>query len=98
MRQNGRRAMSEPTLLDRTFNIIMRRMVETGQAPHYSEIAAKLGVPVEEGRQALHSLMAARIPGWLYPETDLVVSMAPFNNLPNQFRITIGNKQKWFGQ
>jgi hypothetical protein len=90
--------MNEPTLLDRTFNIIMKRMVETGQAPHYTEIAAKLGVSMEEGRQALHALMAAGVPGWLYPRTDLIVSMAPFNNLPNQYRITIGGRQKWFGQ
>ena len=90
--------MSEPTMLDKTFNAIMRRMVETGQAPHYTEIAAELGVSVSEGRSALHSLMNAGVPGWLYPKTDLIVSMAPFNNLPTQFRITIDGEQKWFGQ
>lgn len=90
--------MSEPTLLDRTFHVIMKRMVETGQAPHYTDIATELGVSMEEGRQALHSLVAAKVPGWLYPETDLIVSMAPFNNLPNQYRITIDGRQKWFGQ
>lgn len=90
--------MSEPTLLDRAFHAIMKRMVETGQAPHYTDIATELGVSMEEGRQTLHSLVAARVPGWLYPETDLIVSMAPFNNLPNQYRITIDGRQKWFGQ
>ena len=53
---------------------------------------------MEEGRQALHALIAAGVPGWLHPSTDLIVSMAPFNNLPNQFRITIDGEQKWFGQ
>jgi hypothetical protein len=90
--------MSEPSLLDKTFNIIMKRMVKTGQAPHYTEIAKKLGVSVEEGRKALHDLIDAGVPGWLYPKTDLIVSMAPFNNLPNQYRITIDGQQKWFGQ
>ena len=90
--------MSEQTLLDRTFGIIMKRMVETGQAPHYTTIATELGVSVEEGRKALHALIAAGVPGWLYPGTDLIVSMAPFNNLPNQYRITVGGRQKWFGQ
>ena len=42
--------MNEPSLADRTFHIIMRRMVETGQAPHFTEIAADLGVSMEEGR------------------------------------------------
>jgi hypothetical protein len=73
-------------------------MVETGQAPHYTEIAAELGVPVEEGRKALHELFAAGIPGWLFPNTDLIASFAPFNNLPTQYRITIEGQQKWFGQ
>ena len=90
--------MGEPSLLDKTFNIIMRSMVETGQAPHYTQIAAELGASVSEGRKALHDLIAAGVPGWLYPKTDLIVSMAPFNNLPTQFRITIDGEQKWFGQ
>ena len=63
--------MSETSKLDRTFHIIMSRMVETGQAPHYTEIAADLGVSVEEGRKALHELFAAGVPGWLFPNTDL---------------------------
>ena len=90
--------MSEPTKLDKTFNIIMRRMVETGQAPHYTEIAKELGGTVEEGRKALHDLFSARIHGWLYPNTDYITSFAPFNHLPTQFRITIDGQQKWSAQ
>ena len=90
--------MGEPTVLDTTHNIIMRRMVETGVAPHYTEIAAELGVSVKEGRKALHDLLAAGVPGWVYPKTDFITSFAPFNNLPTQFRITIDGEQKWFGQ
>jgi hypothetical protein len=90
--------MSEQSELDKTFNIIMKTMVETGQAPHYTELAKELGVSMEEGRKALHDLFAAGIPGWLYPNTDFVVSFAPFNNLPTQFRITVEGQQKWFGQ
>ena len=90
--------MSEVTQLDKTFHIIMKRMVETGQAPHYTEIAAELGVSPEEGRKALHDLFSSGIPGWLFPNTDFITSFAPFNNLPTQFRITIEGQQKWFGQ
>ncbi|MEN8251608.1 MAG: hypothetical protein ABFS32_21980 [Bacteroidota bacterium] len=53
--------MSEPTHLDKTFHIIMRRMVEKGQAPHYTEIAKKLGVSVEKGRKALYDLFSAGV-------------------------------------
>ena len=51
--------MSEPARMDRTFDIIIKRMVKTGQAPHYTEIAAELEISVEEGRQALHELFKA---------------------------------------
>ena len=90
--------MSEESVLNQTFHIIMKRMVESGQAPHYAEIAAELGVSVEQGRKGLHELFEARIPGWLFPNTDYIASFAPFNNLPTQYRITIEGQQKWFGQ
>lgn len=90
--------MSDLKVLDRVFNLIMRKMVQTGQAPHYTEIASELGMPMEEGRKVLHELFAAGVPGWLFPETDYITSFAPFNNLPTQYRITIEGQQKWFGQ
>jgi hypothetical protein len=90
--------MSEPTRLDRVFDIIIKRMVKSGQAPHYTEVAAELGVSVEEGRKAVHELFAAGVPGWLFPKTDFITSFAPFNHLPTQYRITIDGEQKWFGQ
>jgi hypothetical protein len=62
--------MSESNHLDRIFQIIMKRMMETGQAPHYTEIASEIDVPVEEGRKALHELFSPGFPGWLFPNTD----------------------------
>jgi predicted DNA-binding transcriptional regulator len=49
--------MSEPGKLDQIFHLIMKRMVGSGQAPHYTEIACELGILVEEGRRALHDLL-----------------------------------------
>jgi hypothetical protein len=90
--------MSDPSMLDKTFQIIIKRMVETGQAPHYTEIAKDLDISMEEGRKALHKLFAAGVPGWLYPNTSFITSFAPFNNLPTQYRISVDGQQKWFGQ
>jgi len=90
--------MSESSILDRTYNIIIMKMVETGQAPHYTEMAAELGVSTEQGRIALHDLFSKLMAAWLYPDTDYITSFAPFNNLPTQYRITIDGQQKWFGQ
>ncbi len=90
--------MSAENQLDKTFSFILKRMVKTGQAPFYAEIAAKLGISVEEGRKALHGLIEAGIPGWVFPNTSYIASFAPFSNLPTQYRITIEGQQKWFGQ
>jgi len=91
--------MGSPGMLDKVYEIILSKLVATGQAPFYTEIAAELGVPAEEGRRALHDLIDARVPAmWLYPETDLICSFAPFNNLPTQYRISVDGVQKWFGQ
>jgi hypothetical protein len=99
LRKKEEQSMTSPDMLDKVYGIILRRMVDTGQAPHYTEIAAETGITVEEGRKALHDLIEARVPAmWLYPETDLICSFAPFNNLPTQYRISVDGVQKWFGQ
>ena len=43
--------MSEPSQMDKTFQTILKRMIETGQAPHYTEIASELDMPLEEARR-----------------------------------------------
>ncbi len=91
--------MKPQSLFDRTYQVILNTMIETGRAPHYTEVAAKLDLSVEEGRKAVHDLMALGIPGmWLFPETDYISSFAPFSNLPTQYHISVDGKQKWFGQ
>ena len=90
--------MNELNLLDKTFSFIMKRMMESGQAPFYPEIATELGVSVEAGREALHDLFSGGLSGWLFPDTDYIASFAPFSNLPTQYRVTIDGQQKSFAQ
>jgi hypothetical protein len=95
----GGAEMGEPSVLDRAYNFIMRRMVETGVAPYYTELASELGLSVDEGRKTLRDLMATGVPGaWLAPGTDYVASYAPFSNLPTQYKISVEGRQNWFGQ
>ena len=85
--------------LTKTCHIIMERMITTGQAPSYTEIAAELGVHQTKGQKALHKLFSTLgFPGWLDPKTDTIMSFAPFSNVPNNYRLTIEGEQKWFGQ
>lgn len=91
--------MEDKEQLDKTYHYIMEKFVRRGQAPHYTEIAKKFGVKPDAGRKLLRDLINTKVmPMWLYPGTDLIVSFAPFNNLPNQYRITVEGQQKWFAQ
>ena len=90
--------MSELSQLERTYSFILKRLVETGQAPFYTEIADHLGVSVVEGRKALHALLGIGTAAWVFPNTDYIASFSPFSNLPTQHRLTIEGQQKWFGQ
>jgi hypothetical protein len=83
---------------DITYNFIIEYFVEWGRAPHFTEIAREFSVPPDEGKKLLHELMDTKLPIWLYPNTDLIASFAPFNNLPTQYRITVDGQQKWFAQ
>ena len=91
--------MSKPGELDQTYHIIIEKLIATGQAPQYTEIATALGISPEEGRKTLRKLFSKLgFPGWLDPKTNNIVSFAPFNNLPSHYRLTIDGMQKWFGQ
>ena len=90
--------MNEQSIFDQTYRFILMKLVQTGQAPHYTEIAGELGLSMEEGRKVVHDLFSKGMAAWLSPETDLIASFAPFNNQPTQYRITIDGQQKWFGQ
>ena len=87
--------MADLTTLDKAFYAIMQSFIETGRAPHYAELAVSLGVSVEEGRQLFHDLETTGYSFFLHPETDQIVSVAPFNN---QYRISVDGQQKWFAQ
>ena len=91
--------MADIATLDRAFYSIMQRIINTGQAPHYTEMAAHLGLSVEEGRRVLHDLVDTGLhASWLHPDMDYLVSFPPFHNLPKQYRITVDGEQKWFAQ
>ena len=90
--------MANEQNLNDVYYYMMHTMVERGQAPHYTELASQFSVPPEEGKALLHALLESGFSAWVYPDTDYIASFAPFNNLPTQYRITVGARQSWFGQ
>jgi len=91
-------AMADRDLLDRAFHRVLLTFIERGSAPHYTELARDFGLAPEAGRTLLHDLMAAGIPAWLHPSTELIASFAPFNNLPTHYCVSVDGERKWYAQ
>lgn len=89
--------MAELELMDRGYAAIMRRIVGTGEAPHYTDLASELDIEIIEARDLIHDLVAVT-PGWTHPGTDYIASFPPFNLQPTQYRVTIDDEQRWYAQ
>ena len=90
--------MEESTLVQRAYTAVVEHFVKTGRAPHYTELAAMLGLRPEEARQVQHKAAEASIACWFVNDTDYVESWAPFSNVPTQYLVTMKGEQKWYGQ
>jgi hypothetical protein len=90
--------MASEQLRNKAFNETTQGFVDTGQSPHYTELASALGVSPDEACEAQHEAAEHSLACWFAPETDYVSSWAPFSNIPNHHQITVGGEQKWFGQ
>jgi hypothetical protein len=90
--------MASEEMRNRAYNEVTQGFVDTGHSPHYTELAPALGVTPDEALEAQHEAVDHSLFCWFAPETDYISSWAPFSNIPNHHRITIGGEQKWFGQ
>ena len=90
--------MGEDKLIQQSYTAVIEHFIKTGRAPHYTELAAVLGVQPEQGRQAQHQAAEASVACWFVKDTDYVQSWAPFSNVPTQYLISIEGEQKWYGQ
>lgn len=90
--------MAELELQDRAYFTINQYFIERGFGPHYTELAADLGLKPEEGRALMREVIESGIPAWQHPGTDYIVSFPPFNSMPTQYRISVDGNQRWFAQ
>jgi hypothetical protein len=90
--------MGDRLRLDQTYHFVLQTLIAQGHAPHYTEIGRAFAESPAGGRMLLHELMAALLPNWLFPGTELIASFAPFSNLPTPYRVTINGEPKWFAQ
>ena len=89
--------MAEATLIQQAYTSILKHLIHTGRAPHYTELARILGVAPDEARDLQHSASEAGVGCWLVHDTDYIESWAPFYNAPTHHLVTVEGKQKWYG-
>ncbi len=88
--------MRDTPSLDRTYCVIRDTILETGWAPHFTDLARTLDIPVEEARRAVTDLMESHFPGWFHPGMEHIAAFSPFANFPTHNRITVDGEQKWY--
>jgi hypothetical protein len=94
----GRYEMADAALVQKAYTIILQHMIQTGRAPHYTELGAILGLTPDEARDLQREAAEAGVGCWLVPDIDYIESWAPFHNVPNQYKVTVEGEQKWHGQ
>ncbi len=89
---------AEEKMVQRAYTSILEHFIQTGRAPHYTELGHILGVGPEEAKDLQRLAAEAGTGAWLINDTDYLESFAPFYNAPTQYRVTVEGEQKWYGQ
>ena len=90
--------MAESTLLQKAYTEVVKHLIRTGRAPHFTELAETLGLQPDEARDVQREAANAAIACWIVQDTDYIESWAPFSNVPTQYLVTVEGEQKWYGQ
>ena len=90
--------MTDSMVVQKAYTTIVKHFIQTGRAPHFTELAEILGLQPDEARDVQRMAAEASIACWLVPDTDYIESWAPFSNVPTPYLVTVGNQQKWYGQ
>ena len=90
--------MAESTLVQKAYTEVVKHLIRTGRAPHYTELAETLGLQPDEARDVQREAANAAVACWFVQDTDYIESWAPFSNVPTQYLVTVEGEQKWYGQ
>ncbi len=90
--------MADRETIQRAYTATVRHFMETGRAPHYTELATRLGVSPDVARDLQAAAAEASPACWVDPETHYIASWAPFSNVPTQTRISVDGVERWYGQ
>lgn len=89
----------QPATTQQAYTAILSHFIEHGRVPHYVELAATLGIDIEEAR-TLQRDAAAGAPAaacWLTHDSDYIEAWGPFSNVPTHVHISVDGEARWFG-
>jgi hypothetical protein len=87
--------VADAALVQRAYTTIIEHFVQTGRAPHYTELGEILGLTPDEARDLQRETAQAGF-GLLVEGTDYVQSWSPFSNVPTHHLLTVEGEQKWY--
>ena len=91
----------DAAMIQRAYSLITQHFIDTGRAPHYSELADALSIDIDAGRDLVLDVIRESAPvtaAWMAHDADVIESWAPFSNVANHIPISVDGVQKWFGQ
>lgn len=72
--------------------------VDTGRAPHYTELSRSMGVTPDRAREIQKAAADAGVGCWFLAGTDFVECWAPFSNIPTNHLVSIDDSQVGYAQ
>jgi hypothetical protein len=84
--------------MQKAYTAVVKHFIKTGRAPHYTELAEKLGLQPDEALDVQRETAQAAVACWFVQDTDYIESWAPFSNVPTHYLVTVAGEQKWYGQ
>lgn len=85
-------------MVQNAYTAITKHFIESGRAPHYTELAGMIGVQPHEARDLQRLAAEKAIACWMARDTDYIESWAPFSNVPTPYLVTVDGIQRWYGQ
>ena len=90
--------MDNADRVQQAYTSTIEHFIQTGRAPHFTELAATMGVSPDEARDFQRQAAEATPGCWMSHDTDYVASFGPFSNIPTQYLVTVDGEQKWYAQ
>lgn len=90
--------MAKSQLVQAAYTAIVEHFIQHGRAPHYIELAQKLGISPDTARELQREAAESEGVGacWLNHDTDYIEAWGPFSSLPTHHQVSVNGKTGWY--